>query len=63
MTDQPEDTFEISLRILGNEIVGLRLNSQSRARNWVVIAMICFVIVATVAADAIPALIDVIGAV
>lgn len=48
------DTFEISLRILGNELIGMKLSSQSRMRNWIVLAMICFVIIVVVAADVAP---------
>jgi hypothetical protein len=48
------DTFEISLRLLGNEVIGMKLNSQSKARNWIVLAMICLVIIATTAAQIIP---------
>lgn len=48
------DTFEISLRLLGNEVIGMRLNSQSKARNWIVLAMICLIIIAAIAAQIIP---------
>lgn len=48
------DTFEISLRLLGNEVIGMKLNSQSKARNWIVLAMICLVILAMTAAQVIP---------
>jgi uncharacterized membrane protein SirB2 len=48
------DTFEISLRLLGNEVIGMKLNSQSKARNWIVLAMICLIIIAAIATEIIP---------
>lgn len=29
-----EDNFEVSFRILGNEFFGMRISSQSKAKNW-----------------------------
>ena len=40
MEEKTPDTFEVSLRILGNEILGMRLSSESRARNWAAFGII-----------------------
>ncbi len=39
-----EDNFEIGLRIFGQEILAMTLKSQSKARNWIVLSMICIAI-------------------
>jgi hypothetical protein len=58
MTDQNEDTFEVSLRILGNEIIGMRLTSASRARNWAAFGIIAMVFLLAVAGQTLPTLIE-----
>ena len=58
MTDPHEDTFEISLRILGNEILGMRLASASRARNWAALGIIAMVFLLVVAGQTLPTLIE-----
>jgi len=58
MTDPHEDTFEISLRILGNEILGMRLASASRARNWAAFGIIAMVFLLVVAGQTLPTLIE-----
>jgi hypothetical protein len=40
----PEEKFEISLRILGNEIFAMQLLSQSQKRNWAVFGLISLVL-------------------
>lgn len=46
MTNEPpeEDKFEIVFRILGNEIFGMQLTSQSRTKNWAVFGLIVLVV-------------------
>jgi len=39
----PEDNFEISLRILGNEMFGMKITSQSKAKNWAFFGIITIV--------------------
>lgn len=39
----PEDNFEISLRILGNEMFGMKITSQSKAKNWAFFGIITLV--------------------
>lgn len=53
-TPTDTDTFEISLRVLGNEVIGMRLTSQSKVRTWVALAMICLVVLVVVAMEAAP---------
>lgn len=43
-TPAPEEKFEISLRLLGNEIVAMALLSQSMKKNWVVFGLIAFIL-------------------
>jgi hypothetical protein len=52
MNDQqpPEtETFEIALRILGNEIFAMQISSKSPKKNWVVIGLVSVVLLATLA--------------
>jgi len=39
----PEDNFEISLRILGNEMFGMKITSQSKAKNWAFFGIITLI--------------------
>ena len=58
MPDPTEDTFEISLRILGNEILGMRLTSASRMRNWAAFGLIALIILLALAAQTIPTFVE-----
>ena len=49
-----EDNFEIGLRFMEREIVGLRLSSRSKMRNWMVISMIALVIMTGIFIEAAP---------
>ena len=51
---QEPETFEIRLRILGNEVVAFSLSSESPRKNWVVIGMIVAVLVAALANQLVP---------
>ena len=53
MAEQP-DEFQISLRILGNEIIGLQLNSSSKTRAWAAFGIIATAVMVTLLVDAIP---------
>lgn len=55
-----EDNFEISLRILGNEILGMRMTSASRMRNWAVFGLLTLVAIGLLAAETVPVFLDVI---
>jgi hypothetical protein len=55
MTEPPDD-FQISLRILGNEIIGLRLTSASRARNWAAFGIIATALMLAMFVEALPAI-------
>jgi hypothetical protein len=53
MTETP-DEFQISLRILGNEVIGLRLTSASRARNWAAFGIIATALMLAMVTEALP---------
>jgi len=60
MTDQKTpDEFEISLRILGNEIVGMRLTSESKARNWAAFGIIATAILLALIVELMPRLAEI----
>ena len=40
-----EEKFEISLRLLGNEIFAMQLMSKSKKRNWAIFGLISLVLV------------------
>ncbi len=50
-----EDTFEIALRVGGVELFALSLLSKSKARNWIVLSMICFAILLAMVSEFGPA--------
>jgi hypothetical protein len=41
----PEEKFEISLRLLGNEIFAMQLMSQSAKKNWAIFGLISLVLI------------------
>lgn len=51
-----KDSFEISLRILGNEMIGMRVMSQSKTKKWAVFGLITLIAVAMLANEYGPAL-------
>lgn len=51
---QESDNFEISLRLLGNEIIAMRMSSQSKTKNWAVFGLISLIILVGVANAALP---------
>ena len=60
MTDQPApetETFEIALRILGNEIFAMQISSKSAKKNWVIFGLITLVLLTVLANQLSPALI------
>ena len=56
MEQKTPDTFEVSLRILGNEILGMRLTSESRARNWAAFGLIAMIVLVVLVSQMIPVL-------
>jgi hypothetical protein len=44
-TKSPEEKFEISLRLLGNEIFAMQLMSQSAKKNWAIFGLISLVLI------------------
>ena len=60
MSEAP-DEFQISLRILGNEIIGLHLKSASRARNWAAFGIIATALMLALLIEALPAIQTIMG--
>lgn len=56
MSESTPDTFEVSLRILGNEVLGMRLTSESRARNWAAFGLIAMIVLVAMLAQIVPLL-------
>lgn len=57
-----EDNFEISFRILGNEFFGMKISSESRAKNWAFFGVMTLVAVTLLINEIGPALISMINA-
>lgn len=53
-TPAPEEKFEISLRLLGNEIVAMALLSQSKKKNWVVFGLISLILITVILERMVP---------
>ena len=65
MNDQqaPEtETFEIALRILGNEIFAMQISSKSAKKNWIIFGLITLVLLTLLANQLSPALIALMAA-
>lgn len=58
-----EDNFEISFRILGNEFFGMKISSESRAKNWAFFGVLTLVAVAVLVNEIGPALISMFNAI
>lgn len=60
MDDKPteEDTFEVGFRFLGNEIIGLRISSKSKARNWIFFGILTMFAITFMIAELGPVLIE-----
>jgi hypothetical protein len=43
MMDGEEEKFQISFKVLGNEIFSMELKSQSKRKNWVVFGIILLI--------------------
>lgn len=50
----PEEKFEISLRLLGNEIVAMALLSQSKKKNWVIFGLISLILITVILERMVP---------
>lgn len=44
MINNEEDKFEISFRVLGNEIFAMNLLSKSTKKNWVIFGLIMLIL-------------------
>lgn len=58
-----EDNFEISFRILGNEFFGMKISSQSKAKNWAFFGVLTLVAVSLLVNEIGPALISMLNSV
>lgn len=58
-----EDNFEISFRILGNEFFGMKISSESRAKNWAFFGVLTLVAVTLLVNEIGPALIAMVNAI
>jgi hypothetical protein len=56
--DIPVDRFDLSFRILGNEIFGMSLTSQSRWKKWTIFGVMILVVMATLLQVLSPMLIE-----
>jgi hypothetical protein len=62
--NQPsEDNFEISFRILGNEFFGMKISSESRAKNWAFFGVLTLVAVTLLVNELGPAFIAMINSI
>jgi hypothetical protein len=50
-----EDNFEISFRVLGNEFFGMKISSQSKAKNWAFFGVLTLVAVSLIVNEIGPA--------
>ena len=40
MDESEDQSYELSIRVLGNEILGLRLSTTSTSSRWITVALI-----------------------
>jgi hypothetical protein len=50
------DSFELSFRLLGNEIIAMQLSSTSTKKNWIIFGLISLVLLAFLANQLTPLL-------
>ncbi len=43
------DSFELAFRLLGNEIIAMKLSSKSSKKNWIIFGLISLVLLAFLA--------------
>lgn len=58
-----EDNFEISFRILGNEFFGMKISSESRAKNWAFFGVLTLVAAAILVNEIGPALVAMVNSI
>lgn len=57
-----KDKFEISFRLLGNEIFGMEILSQSKMKNWAFFGVLTLAALTLVFSELSPAIINVVEA-
>jgi len=55
------DRFDISFRILGNEIIGISLNSQSKMKNWAMISIMMIFAMSALFSVLSPLIVEIMG--
>lgn len=55
-----EDNFEISFQILGNNFFGMKISSQSRAKNWAFFGVFTLVAITLIVNEIGPGLVSLI---
>jgi len=63
LPEPSEDNFEISFRILGNEFFGMKISSQSRAKNWAFFGVLTLIAVTILVNELGPAFVSMINSV
>lgn len=56
--EQKDDKFEISFRLLGNELIALQLFSSSNTKNWVMFGLLALVLMSALIANMVPVFIQ-----
>lgn len=59
--EAPEDRLELSLRIGGGEVFAITVESQSKSKGWIVVALISLAIVSIIVAETGPVLMEMTG--
>jgi hypothetical protein len=58
-----QDNFEISFRILGNEFFGMKISSESRAKNWAFFGVLTLVAAAVLVNEIGPAIVAMVNSI
>jgi hypothetical protein len=53
-TPAEEEKFEVSFRILGNELLAMQLISASKKKNWIVFGLIALILMSVLAERLLP---------
>jgi len=60
--DEPEGKFEMSIRILGNELIALKMVVDDFKMKWIVVGLIAMIAILWAGSSFGPALVDTFGA-
>jgi hypothetical protein len=59
--DVEPEKFEVAIRIMGNEILALSLNSDSPRKTWIAASTIAVVVIIMLLIDTLPTLLNIIS--